>query len=138
MNFRGCYWFLSNMYPCEVYGYNSVESAFQSQKSCGSEREKFACMVSGFVARREGKHLPLRKDWEQVKLRIMYQLVREKFRDPRLLSKLRAIKGPIAEDNTWGDRYWGVCYGRGENHLGRILMFIRDGGVLNMQDLPIY
>ena len=137
MNFRGRFWFLSNMYPSPVLGYSCVEAAFQSQKSCGSEKEKFIRMT-GFEAKRAGKYLPLRKDWEQIKLRLMYQLVRAKFRDPKLLAKLRAIKSPIAEDNTWGDTYWGVCNGIGENHLGRILMFIRDGGVLNMKDLPLY
>ena len=26
---------------------------------------------------------------------------------------------------AWGDRFWGVCSGRGQNMLGRILMEIR-------------
>ena len=31
----------------------------------------------------------------------------------------------LVEGNTWGDIYWGVCNGVGENHLGKILMRIR-------------
>jgi len=27
--------------------------------------------------------------------------------------------------NHWGDRYWGVCDGKGENNLGKIQMGIR-------------
>ena len=32
----------------------------------------------------------------------------------------------IVEGNTWGDVFWGVCNGIGENHLGNILMDVRD------------
>ena len=32
----------------------------------------------------------------------------------------------LIEGNTWGDRFWGVCRGEGENKLGRILMRVRD------------
>ena len=31
----------------------------------------------------------------------------------------------IVEGNTWGDVFWGVCNGVGENHLGEILMKVR-------------
>lgn len=36
---------------------------------------------------------------------------------------------PIIEVNNWGDTYWGVCNGIGDNHLGKILMKIRDNNV---------
>ena len=26
----------------------------------------------------------------------------------------------LVEGNKWGDRFWGVCKGKGENHLGKI------------------
>ena len=32
----------------------------------------------------------------------------------------------LVEDNWWGDKFWGVCNGEGENHLGKLLMKIRD------------
>ena len=32
----------------------------------------------------------------------------------------------IEETNTWGDTFWGVCNGKGENNLGKIIMKIRD------------
>lgn len=28
----------------------------------------------------------------------------------------------LVEGNTWGDRYWGVVDGVGENRLGKLLM----------------
>jgi len=35
---------------------------------------------------------------------------------------------PLVEGNNWGDMFWGVDVksGKGENHLGRILMKIRE------------
>ena len=33
---------------------------------------------------------------------------------------------PLIEGNTWGDRFWGVCGGTGMNHLGRLLMEVRE------------
>lgn len=32
----------------------------------------------------------------------------------------------LIEGNNWGDTFWGVCNGRGENMLGKLLMEIRD------------
>ena len=32
----------------------------------------------------------------------------------------------IIEENYWGDTFWGVCRGKGQNHLGKILMKVRD------------
>jgi predicted NAD-dependent protein-ADP-ribosyltransferase YbiA (DUF1768 family) len=29
------------------------------------------------------------------------------------------------EGNSWGDTYWGVCKGKGQNKLGHILMQVR-------------
>ena len=31
----------------------------------------------------------------------------------------------IEETNSWGDTFWGVCEGKGQNVLGNILMGIR-------------
>jgi predicted NAD-dependent protein-ADP-ribosyltransferase YbiA (DUF1768 family) len=31
----------------------------------------------------------------------------------------------LIEGNWWGDVIWGVCNGKGENHLGKILMEVR-------------
>lgn len=28
----------------------------------------------------------------------------------------------LVEGNTWGDKFWGVCRGEGENQLGKLLM----------------
>jgi hypothetical protein len=32
----------------------------------------------------------------------------------------------LIEGNTWGDTFWGVCNGVGENNLGKTLMNVRE------------
>ena len=70
----------------------------------------------------------LRKDWEQVKDDIMYEVVRAKFIQHPILAQqlLDTRDAELIEGNNWGDTYWGVCNGYGKNMLGRILMRVRD------------
>lgn len=50
-----------------------------------------------------------------------------KMSEPKLRSQLLSTgTAELVEGNWWNDRYWGVCNGRGENHLGKILMRIRE------------
>jgi len=60
-------------------------------------------------------------------VQVMYDLVLQKFQYANLRKLLLDTGGQyIQEGNTWGDRFWGVCNGIGENHLGYILMKVRD------------
>jgi predicted NAD-dependent protein-ADP-ribosyltransferase YbiA (DUF1768 family) len=54
----------------------------------------------------------------------MYNLVKQKFTNNNKLKGQLLATGDakIVEGNTWGDVFWGVCNGVGENHLGEILM----------------
>lgn len=133
MTFRGDYYFLSNMFSVtfEWDGriYKSSEAAFQSAKSLDpAVRDEFSAM-SGMVAKREGKKVKLRGDWESVKEEIMEEVVRAKFsQNPELLEKLiNTGDMELKEGNRWGDTYWGVnaVTGKGENRLGVILMKVR-------------
>ena len=69
----------------------------------------------------------MREDWDRIKKRIMFKLVKDKFtRDETLRTKLLGTGNDLlVEDNTWGDTYWGKCNGKGKNHLGKILMRVR-------------
>ena len=68
----------------------------------------------------------VRAYWEQIKVTVMTQILREKFRHPVLRAQLvRTHPRPLVEVNAWGDHFWGVCHGHGDNHLGRILMTLR-------------
>jgi ribA/ribD-fused uncharacterized protein len=73
------------------------------------------------------RNVEIRRDWDEVKLRIMEGLVRQKFsKDPVLRQRLLDTGDQdLVEGNTWGDTFWGVCRGQGSNWLGRILMDVR-------------
>jgi ribA/ribD-fused uncharacterized protein len=124
------YHFLSNFFT-EPDG-THVEGEYQARKTLpiSSHIEK---MKPG-DAKRAGKKVKLRPDWEQVKLRIMDELVMAKFVDhPELREKLLATRDvELIEVNAWGDRFWGMCHDpvtgqmAGKNHLGLTLMGVRD------------
>lgn len=130
--FTGEYRFLSNFYPCDIAFenvlYPSVENAYQAAKCWDtSDRIRF-CSITAVQAKRLGKIVPIRDDWEEVKLFIMESLVKIKFSNNPSLKKLLIDTGHtyLAEENYWGDTYWGTCKGIGENRLGRILMTVRN------------
>lgn len=133
MTFRGEYDFLSNMYAASFVwdgrAYRNSEAAFQSAKSLDpAVRDTFGNM-NGVEAKRAGKKVKLREDWEHVKVEIMEEVVRAKFsQNPELLQRLVDIGDlELVEGNRWHDTFWGVdmTSGKGENHLGKILMKIR-------------
>ena len=129
MQFRGNYYFLSNMYdkgePLNIvidgvpHTFTCAEAAFQAHK-CPERADEFE-HISGFEAKKLGRRVPLRNDWESVKDDVMLKCLREKFQNAYLQRKLVAVDEPIVEDNTWGDTYWGRCNGIGQNKLGRLL-----------------
>ena len=134
-NFKDAFAFLSNMYPCNIV-YNNLtykcsEAAFQAQK-CIELAYQFTT-INGFEAKKLGKKVPLRKDWNEIRLQIMYEIVKQKFiQNKSLKDKLIATQdAELIEGNYWGDIFWGVCTNKtynniGENHLGKILMQVRD------------
>ena len=78
-------------------------------------------------AKRLGKKVTLRTDWDSVKIPIMYELVDNKFKHFDLAEMLLATKNQhLVEGNWWGDTYWGVCKGVGQNKLGKMLMKLRE------------
>jgi N-glycosidase YbiA len=131
-SFRGDYCFLSNFHPCKIQyegiEYTSVEHAYQASKSMSWKiRKEIANLLKPGDAKRMGKNLLIRKDWDTVKLSIMKELVKKKFSIPELQKKLLATgDAELVEGNWWGDDFWGVCNGRGENYLGKILMEVRN------------
>ncbi len=133
MDFRGQYFFLSNFYSSPVHyegiGYPTAEHAYQAAKSLDDrQRARIAALATAKEAKQAGKAVTLRPDWDWVKLQVMETIVRDKFtRSPALARQLLATgQLTLVEDNWWGDTYWGVCKGVGQNHLGKILMRVRD------------
>ena len=132
-NFTGEYRFLSNFYPSairyEQIMYPALEHAYQAAKAPTiREKRLIAAAASAGHAKRMGQKVALPKNWESVKVGIMRELVRIKFtKYPELRRRLiETGELPLIEENTWGDRFWGTCGGIGQNHLGRILMEIRN------------
>jgi len=131
-SFQGEYRFLSNFHPSPItikgQVYPTVEHAYQAGKALyRDEREMIQQAISPGQAKRLGKIVIRKPDFEERKLKYMEKCLREKFKDPRLARLLLNTGSQnLIEGNTWGDRFWGVCHGKGENHLGRLLMKIRE------------
>ena len=58
----------------------------------------------------------------------MYEICKIKFTTNPNLAKRLLDTGDeeLIEGNDWNDIFWGVCNGKGENNLGKILMRIRN------------
>ena len=133
-SFQGPYRFLSNFAPCliefEGIDYPSVEHAYQAAKSNNqSYRQIVARAATPGKAKFLGKCCPdLRKNWDTVKVEVMKRLVRQKFymNDTYKQALLETAEKQLIEGNTWGDNFWGVCNGIGQNNLGKILMSVRE------------
>ena len=138
-DFSGEYEFLSNFYEVSVeyngLTYGSTEAAFQAQK-CMTDEERIAFTKYGpGKSKSEGKRVKLRPDWEDVKVGIMEDIIRAKFTQHEELARRLLDTGEkiLVEGNDWGDVFWGVDTrtGEGENHLGKILMKIRNELIKN-------
>ena len=139
--FRGDYAFLSNfqilgapvhaIHPCGKTVYcTSVESAYQASKcSDPNDMDQFSKMMPR-DAKQKGRKVKMMPGFDFIKDDIMHDLVYEKFRmNSGLMDRLIATgDAELIEGNNWGDTYWGVDLrtGKGENHLGKILMKVRD------------
>ena len=131
--FENEYYFLSNFYEVSIeydgLTYGSSEAAFQAQK-CMTKEEKLAFTeYDPDKSKRAGKRVKLRSDWEDVKIRIMEDILRAKFTQHEDIAQRLIDTGErnLVEGNNWGDVFWGVdaATGEGENHLGKALMKIR-------------
>ena len=130
--FFGPYRFLSNFHLCPVQFegivYPANENAYMAAKCKVHAQRVVFKDIAPKEAKSEGRKVLLREDWEEVKLNIMYELNKQKFEwHPELRAALLATGDRyIEETNWWKDIYWGCCDGVGQNHLGRIIMRIRD------------
>jgi len=131
-SFRGKYSFLSNFYfsPFKVKDkeYKTVEHYYQSQKTLDeNEQEKIRNVKSPSEAKKLGKQVKIRVEWDFQKTRFMYIGLLSKFQQNKDLAKKLIDTGDseLIEGNNWHDTYWGVCNGVGKNTLGKLLMIIR-------------
>lgn len=131
VQFAGTHRFLSNFWPAPVVLdgmlFPSVEHAYVAAKTTNATLRKRILPLTAGQAKRFGRTFKMRTaHWEEIKLSVMEGLLRQKFAHPHLRQQLVATHtANLVEGNTWGDCFWGVCDGVGENHLGRLLMKIR-------------
>lgn len=138
--FRGKYFFLSNFYIKPVYynseWYRSSEHAFQAQKATNEKDKQYIlnAQLPG-QAKRRGKIVPRRSDWNDIKMMEMYKILRCKFTEADGILSAKLIEtgdALLIEGNNWGDRYWGKVRDsitgelKGENFLGQLLMKVRN------------
>lgn len=129
--FRGEHGFLSNFYAARVVFagmiYSTAEHAFQAAKSNDwNVRRHVQQQETPGDAKRVGRRVRLRGDWEAVKVKVMLEVLVAKFEDPELRRRLLLTgTAQLVEGNNWGDTVWGVCNGAGKNYLGKLLMRVR-------------
>lgn len=132
--FNGNYRFLSNFYhaPVCVSGidYLNTEAAYQAGKTLDMDVRAEFSSLDPSTAKKKGRYVELRADWDVVKIEIMELCLRAKFmKHPDLAEKLIATgNAKLIEGNHWGDTIWGVSLktGKGKNLLGKLLMNIRE------------
>lgn len=128
-HFDGQYGFLSNFHDSDItvagHSFLNGESAFQGFKDMKRIGE-FSDILPG-KAKRLGRQVRLRSDWEDIKSDVMYTVVLAKFSQNETLKEQLLDTGNrlLVEGNWWKDTTWGVSNGRGENRLGEILMRVR-------------
>jgi len=130
--FRGEHKFLSNFAASVIdfdgAFYPTVEHAYQAAKTVDAHmREWVRTASSPAEAKRRGQGLTFREGWNDLRLSVMEDFLRQKFtRHPDLRRKLiQTHPRDLREENTWGDTFWGITNGNGENYLGKLLMAVR-------------
>jgi ribA/ribD-fused uncharacterized protein len=131
--FFGEYRWLSNFWMADINFadriYPSNEHFYQAWKAKNWEDHLTILAADGpKMAKDLGRNVEIVSNWEKIKLNVMKSGCEMKFeQNPDLKAKLLATGDLYLEEtNHWGDTYWGVCNGVGQNKLGIILMSIRD------------
>lgn len=146
-SFEGEYEFLSNFYvvdpPLHIC-YNGIDSIGKGELTANTSEVLYQAGKSknpstyigltAYASKKQGRKENMTsqetKDWNGYKkLMLMKRILHLKFdsNHPELQEKLlQTGDEEIIEGNYWHDVYWGVCEGVGENHLGKLLMEIRE------------
>ena len=126
-------WF-SNFIPFEKpmsyqgLSFRTPEHFFQAMKTLNyKDRARCASLGTPALAKRFGRTVTLRTDWNEIKLSVMEYALSYKFSGGLWLERLRREDGPFVEWNAWHDNFWGYCTCRrckGKphlNHLGKLM-----------------
>lgn len=117
--------FIFKGHPCLT-----AEGAYQRMKSPSLDMETHIALMeaNGATARKIGKTVDLRSDWDTYRIEAMALVLDAKFSDGTLAQKLIATGNTqLVHSSPW-DTYWGVDNkGKGKNMLGKLLMELREG-----------
>ena len=129
--------FLSNFYPQEIEFegiiYPTNEHFFQAMKTLDiDKRRAIANASTPGLAKKMGRSVSLRPDWEDIKDDVMLEGLYRKFADDELADWLLDTGDEeLVEGNWWCDQTWGSCNCPkhkdipGQNKLGKLLMKVR-------------
>lgn len=124
-NFQTPVYYEGILYPSVTHAYHAARSTDERTRRAILNSETF--QILGNIAIR----IEDPPDWQEKKVKIMEQLLRDKFRRSKeLQEKLRTTEHRelvmTYQEEKKNNLYWGVVKGKGQNQLGRILMRIRD------------
>lgn len=138
-HFQGKYAFLSNFYECPVFyegiNFKTAEHAYQWGKTTNVVEQMYVIVSpTPGIAKRRGQEVTLREDWNEIRYKVMLDILRAKFSQNCGLRQALEETGDaiLIEGNTWCDNTWGDCScskcanKKGENMLGILLMQVRE------------
>jgi ribA/ribD-fused uncharacterized protein len=113
------------------------EAAYVAEKAYHQLDKDMLTKMNGKEAKAYGKKLEVTSNlWlerdtvsgKEKLVAVMFEIVLMKFaQNPELRKRLvETGDDQLIEINNWHDYFWGVCDGKGTNHLGIILMKVRE------------
>lgn len=117
--------------PTVEHGYQAdktIDPLWRKAMLIGERGESGLNTPSASEVKKLGQKVHLREDWtDAFKVQRMMFWLRLKFSNWDLRKNLLATEDAVlVEGNTWGDVFWGVFNGQGQNYLGRSLMKVRE------------
>src|SRR5690348_495193 len=86
------YRWLSNFHICDVeydgFKFTSTEAAFMSAKTFDKKIKDEFQYLTPKDAKKKGREISLRPDWDVIRIQVMYEVNRIKFQDPELRQML--------------------------------------------------
>ena len=119
VSFKKEFKFLSNFYFANIshkgVEYPTVEHFYCSMKTLGKEdRRKISCLKTPGQTKRFARKMPIRHDWDNVKLKVMAYGIKEKFKASTNVAKLLLATSPaeLVEGNYWHDQFWVIVFAK--------------------------
>jgi ribA/ribD-fused uncharacterized protein len=90
--------------------YPTLEHAYQAAKTDNYQhRLRIASTASPGAAKRLGRQVKCREQWDDMKVDVVRDLLRLKFSNVRLRQRLTSTgDAQLIEGNNWHDTFWGV------------------------------